>query len=757
MPRAIQLGRYHLLDRIAFGGMAEIYRAKTFDEQGNVRLVAIKRVLRHLAEDDEFIQMLVDEARIASMLEHQGIAKVYEFGHVGGDYFIAMEYVSGKDVRTILETCRAEGRWVPPEICAFVVMQTLHGLHSAHELKDGKGKSLNLIHRDVSPSNIICGYDGMVKLCDFGIAKATLSSVQTRAGVIKGKVKYMSPEQALGRKLDRRSDLFSAGSVLYEMLTRVPPFLAPNEMELILKVRDAKYVPVRERNPTIPPALELIVDTAMSRSRSSRYQTALEFARALGDFLDSHARGFRHTHLARFLKSLYRDEIERVNRIVDEYVVVDADEGEVGENLIADSMGPRAEWSKFSPVPTASHDLPTSSELPFAAPSEEGTPDHQGEAIEEMEPPPDEASVSGFISFESTDIAERAAQLESMARSVEVEGLEELTRQDEGGVSLDTYGEHADMGEPEHYDDHHPESYDYEALSDRIRMPVDHDADTALLDLGEAGWAGQGGEPEQEQEHFQGHQRDDGRPANYQLHDSPRTDEIESHEARTGYHTGSTVPHEGPGYPERDIDPADGSFYEDDAHAYGKEEGGAYAEGGAHSPQLHDSPTAIISFSEEERRSFSGGEEAPGPGGDQAHGPLEPTTQEDVLTAEQGQGRPEDPPGYLPPPPPDMGDFDSVVPADRIPPPPGPLASTPVSQPPVMTQQGYPPGPSAPSSTGHGAEGASGDHRGEPENGGPCITEPADPPPPPPPPGEPPPADTEDGDLPPPPPPPPSD
>jgi serine/threonine-protein kinase len=353
MAKAIQLGRYHLLDRIAFGGMAEIYRAKTFDDQGRVHMVAVKRILSHLARDEEFIKMLVDEARIASLMQHESIAKVYEFCHVGDEYFIAMEYVDGKDCRTLLDRCRAQRRWIPPELCAFVMMGLLRALHTAHLQTDKDGRSLHLIHRDVSPSNVICAYAGEVKLCDFGIAKATLSTVQTRSGVIKGKVKYMSPEQALGKKLDPRSDIFSAGSVLYELLTRVPPFLAPNEMELLAFVRDARYVPVRERNPLVPPALEAIVDTAMSRETRDRYQTANAFADALQAFIAVHAPGLTRSHLGRFVRLLFAEDIETELRALEEYVVETGSCDEVGVNLIAEDLGPDAHFSRFSPKPAA--------------------------------------------------------------------------------------------------------------------------------------------------------------------------------------------------------------------------------------------------------------------------------------------------------------------------------------------------------------------------------------------------------------------
>ena len=356
MAKALQLGRYHLLDRIAFGGMAEIYRAKTFDDEGRVHMVAVKRILSHLARDEEFIKMLVDEAKIASLMEHEAIARVYEFCFAHGEYFIAMEYVDGKDGRTILDRCRAQRRWIPHEICAFIMMHIMRGLHQAHNQTDREGRALNLIHRDVSPSNVICAYAGEVKLCDFGIAKATLSTVQTRSGVIKGKVKYMSPEQALGRKLDPRTDIFSGGSVLYELLTRVPPFLAPNEMELLVLVRETRYTPVRERNPMIPPALEAIVDTAMSRKPEDRYQTADDFANALHNFLVVHAPDLTRSHLGRFVRQLFADDIEKELRALEEYVVESADNEQVGVNLIADALGPDADFSKFSPMPAAAEE-----------------------------------------------------------------------------------------------------------------------------------------------------------------------------------------------------------------------------------------------------------------------------------------------------------------------------------------------------------------------------------------------------------------
>ncbi len=348
MQRAHQLGRYHLLDRIAFGGMAEIFRAKTFDKDGHVHLVAVKRILGHLAEDADFIQMLVDEAKVASLVRHANIARVYELARVADEYFIAMEFVDGKDLRTILERCRKEKRSVPPQHAAYIASEIAQALSAAHAVRDGAGQAIDLVHRDVSPSNVICAYTGEVKLCDFGIAKTTMSRVKTKTGIIKGKVKYMSPEQALGRKLDHRSDMFSLGSVLYEMVTRQPPFQAPNEMELILKVRDAKITPVLSLAPDCPPSLAAIVERALQRPREQRFQDGDEMAAALKGFLLEHTPGYGRSHLGRYLRKTFEHEIEQELRALEDYVLAQPSE-EVGVNLIADALGPRAPFRRFTP------------------------------------------------------------------------------------------------------------------------------------------------------------------------------------------------------------------------------------------------------------------------------------------------------------------------------------------------------------------------------------------------------------------------
>jgi serine/threonine-protein kinase len=350
--QAVLLGRYHLLDRIAYGGMAEIYRAKTFDSQGHEILVAVKRVLPHLTTSDDFIDMLVDEARITALIRHPNVARVYEFARIGGEYVMAMEFIDGRDLRAILEKCRSELRRLEPLQVAYLGAAVADGLHAAHTAVDALGENLALVHRDVSPSNALVSYAGEVKLCDFGIAKATLSRVHTRIGVIKGKVKYMSPEQALGRKLDHRSDIFSLGAVLYELATNTPPFLANSELELLTKVRDAVYVPVQVLRPDCPPPLVEIIDKALSRSRASRYQTAAELGDALHGYLSASGAANVRARMGRLVRELFAVEIDEELRRLEAVVLATVPSRDVGENLIADALGADATYSRFTPIGT---------------------------------------------------------------------------------------------------------------------------------------------------------------------------------------------------------------------------------------------------------------------------------------------------------------------------------------------------------------------------------------------------------------------
>jgi serine/threonine-protein kinase len=348
MQQAQQLGRYHLLDRIAFGGMAEIYRAKTADAAGRLHLMAVKRVLAHLVEDEEFIHMLIDEARLTALLKHPNIARIYEFCKTTSEYFISMEYVDGKDLRALLEKARQAQEFIPEEHLAYICMLVARGLHFAHHLTDRAGVPLNIVHRDVSPSNVLISYAGEVKLCDFGIAKAAGARSQTKTGVIKGKVKYMSPEQAMGKKLDGRSDLFSLGTLLYEMVALAAPFHAQTEIELLFAVRDARKRPIRELRPHISSGLEIIIERAMAKQKERRFQDGEEFAESLRAFLLERYPGYGPAQLSRYMLTMFAREREREQKTLDDFVITPGRQEAFGENLLADVMGPDAEYTQFT-------------------------------------------------------------------------------------------------------------------------------------------------------------------------------------------------------------------------------------------------------------------------------------------------------------------------------------------------------------------------------------------------------------------------
>ena len=406
MPQAHQLGRYLLLDRIAYGGMAEIYRAKTFDSEGRVHLVAVKRVLSHLVEDDDFLQMIVDEAKISALLRHENIAQLYEFAHAQDEYFLAMEYVDGKDLRNLIERMKQLGRKLSPAHAAWVAMETARALHAAHIQRDAQGEFLRIVHRDVSPSNVLLSYRGEVKLCDFGIAKATLTRIQTKTGVITGKVKYMSPEQAMGRKLDHRSDLFSLGTVLYEMLALTPPFGAATEVELIFAVRECRKRPLSDHRRDVPPQLAAILDRLMTRSRSARYQSGEDLSRDLRAFLDVHAPGYRRAHFAQFMRETFQQEIESELRQMEEYVLSEADATRVGENLIASALAPDAPFTKFTPFAKGGgSDTSTTARLGPVGTGEAGDPNEEVSFVG-----------SGLIQLDPEDSALQAEPTRMIAR-----------------------------------------------------------------------------------------------------------------------------------------------------------------------------------------------------------------------------------------------------------------------------------------------------------------------------------------------------
>jgi eukaryotic-like serine/threonine-protein kinase len=309
----IPFGRHLLLERIAVGGMAEVFRAKAFGAEGFERIVAVKKILASMAEDEEFIKMFIDEARIVSYLTHQNIVQIYEFGKHEVVYYISMEYVAGRDLRTILDRQKRLKKPVDAGMACYVIGRVCEALDYAHRKRDPTGKDYKIIHRDVSPQNVIISYEGEVKLCDFGIAKAVTQSTRTQVGVLKGKFAYMSPEQVRGRPIDRRSDLFALGVIFYEMVTGERLFLGDSDYSTLEAVRAAKVPPPRTFNPTIAPRLEEILLKLLTREPEHRYQWASEVLEDLHSFLVSAGLVYHAHNLRQFMQEAYDREIATEN------------------------------------------------------------------------------------------------------------------------------------------------------------------------------------------------------------------------------------------------------------------------------------------------------------------------------------------------------------------------------------------------------------------------------------------------------------
>ncbi len=274
-------GPYRLLERVAVGGMAEVFRAKRSGVEGFEKVVAVKRILSHLSDNQEFVDMFIDEAKMVAGLTHPNIVQIFDLGKIDRSYYIAMEYVHGRDLRTILRRARERAVPVPLELSAFVVSRMCAALEYAHRKRDEGGQPMLLVHRDVSPQNILLSFEGDVKLTDFGIAKAASKATITDKGALRGKLLYMSPEQAWGKAMDRRSDIFSLGIVFYEMLTGQKPFLGTSEMSILETVRECRVAPPTTLNPRIPEKMERVAMKALERDPEVRYQDAGEMHRDL--------------------------------------------------------------------------------------------------------------------------------------------------------------------------------------------------------------------------------------------------------------------------------------------------------------------------------------------------------------------------------------------------------------------------------------------------------------------------------------------
>ncbi len=298
-------GRYLLIHKLATGGMGEVLLARQSGPAGFDRFVAVKRLLPHLAEDGQFVQMFLDEARLAAMLTHPNICQIFEFGCNDGSYYLAMEYLSGEALSAILEKSKALEKPLGHGVSAYIVAHACEGLHYAHEKTDDAGKPLQLVHRDVSPSNLFITFDGNVKLLDFGIAKAANRIAHTATGSLKGKFGYIAPEAYQGAELDRRTDLFSMGVVLWELLTRQRLYKRDAEYLVGKAIVEEPPPDPRDVDPTIPAPLVEITLRALAKKPGERYQSALEMRRALTAFLRTLPEEVDSTSLVALMESLF--------------------------------------------------------------------------------------------------------------------------------------------------------------------------------------------------------------------------------------------------------------------------------------------------------------------------------------------------------------------------------------------------------------------------------------------------------------------
>jgi serine/threonine-protein kinase len=336
------IGKYELLKQLAVGGMAEIYLARQSGPEGFSKLVVIKRILENLAAQERFVQMFLDEARVAARFNHPNIVQIFDLGREEDAFYIAMEYIPGEDIKALVRRCAKRRQRIPIEHVVKIFSGVLDGLHFAHAQKTLDNEQVGVVHRDVSPHNIIVSFQGNAKLLDFGIAKARSEISTTIPGRVKGKHAYMSPEQVHAQELDGRSDIFAAGIVMYELLTWSRLFKRSKHIETLRAVCEAPIRPPRELNPDIDPALESIVLKALARERGQRYQTAQQMQMDLEDYLLQSGKRSNPVLIGQFMQQLFSDKLEAQEKALTqvhaenlESAVLQAEEKESGPDLVA--------------------------------------------------------------------------------------------------------------------------------------------------------------------------------------------------------------------------------------------------------------------------------------------------------------------------------------------------------------------------------------------------------------------------------------
>ncbi|HLL53987.1 MAG TPA: serine/threonine-protein kinase, partial [Myxococcaceae bacterium] len=384
-------GKYTLLKKIATGGMAEVWLARQSGIEGFQRNLVVKRILPHLADDPEFVQMFLNEARIAARFNHPNIAQIYDLGETNGTYYIAMEFIHGEDLGRLMRKAWSTGQWIARPLAIRIVAGACEGLYYAHTRTDEQGRPLKVVHRDISPQNILISFDGSVKLVDFGIAKAADQASMTKSGAIKGKFAYMAPEQAAGKVLDHRTDIFAIGLVLYELLTGVRPLKRDSEIATLQAALECA-IDVPSTVADVPSELDPVVMRALTKASDDRYRDARQFQLALEEFLVSQRWVASSVQLSELMSTLFADRLEEEARLGH------PDPGRSDSQVSLSSPKPAAETD--SSARTAASKKGKALEMSWEAPpGEVNAPKQRGMAkgnyrvdparSQAMEPPPD--------------------------------------------------------------------------------------------------------------------------------------------------------------------------------------------------------------------------------------------------------------------------------------------------------------------------------------------------------------------------------
>jgi eukaryotic-like serine/threonine-protein kinase len=300
--------RYRVVEKLESGGMAEVFRAESEGLQGFRKQVAIKRVLPHLSEKKKFIAMFLDEARLSAQLSHSNCVQVFDIGVGDNAFFIVMEYVDGANLKGIAESVKKQGKDFPVQAAAWVAHEICKGLSYAHELTDPNGMPMNLVHRDMSPPNVLVTKYGEVKIVDFGLAKASSQLEKSEPGIIKGKFSYLSPEAAMGQEVDKRTDIFAVGIILWELLAGQRLFLGDTDFQTVKKVQVAQVPPISQINRKVPPELERIVNRALAKDMLQRYGTSQELGQDLSRFMYSYGQPISSYDIATIVQGTMREK-----------------------------------------------------------------------------------------------------------------------------------------------------------------------------------------------------------------------------------------------------------------------------------------------------------------------------------------------------------------------------------------------------------------------------------------------------------------